>query len=72
MDLNWGAGLVAAVVLAGVAAVVPARADEPLKVGDKSPDFKLMGTDGKVHTLSEYRGKSAVVIAWYPMALTGG
>lgn len=42
------------------------------KVGDPAPDFKLVGTDGKTYTLSQFKGKSAVVIAWYPKALTGG
>lgn len=48
-----------------------AFADE-LKVGDKAPDFELQGTDGKVHKLSDYEGKQAVVIAWFPKALTPG
>jgi peroxiredoxin Q/BCP len=45
---------------------------EPLKVGDKAPDFTLKGTDGKTHKLSDYKGKQPVVLAWYPKALTGG
>ena len=28
--------------------------------------------DGKTYKLSEFRGKQAVVIAWYPKAFTGG
>jgi len=49
------------------------RAQTPveLKVGDKAPDFALPGTDGKMHKLSDYRGKT-VVLAWYPAAFTGG
>jgi hypothetical protein len=43
-----------------------------LKVGDMAPDFTLAGTDGKMHKLSSYRGKSAVVIAWFPKAFTSG
>lgn len=43
-----------------------------LKVGDVAPDFSLQGTDGKTHKLSDYRGKSAVVIAWFPRAMTSG
>ena len=43
-----------------------------LKVGDMAPDFSLQGTDGKTHKLSEYRGKSAVVVAWFPKAFTQG
>jgi len=42
-----------------------------LKVGDKAPDFKLQGTDGKMHTLSEYKGHT-VILAWFPKAFTGG
>lgn len=43
-----------------------------LKVGDAAPDFALQGSDGKTYKLSEFRGKQAVVIAWYPKAFTGG
>ncbi|MBS0211386.1 MAG: peroxiredoxin [Planctomycetes bacterium] len=43
-----------------------------LKVGDPSPEFSMQGSDGKLHKLSDYRGKQAVVIAWYPKAFTGG
>jgi thioredoxin-dependent peroxiredoxin len=48
-----------------------ATAGEP-KVGDKAPDFKLQGSDGKTHALSDYKGKSGVVLAWFPKAFTGG
>jgi peroxiredoxin Q/BCP len=43
-----------------------------LKVGDMAPDFSLQGTDGKTYKLSDYRGKQAVVLAWFPKAFTGG
>ncbi len=43
-----------------------------LSVGDPAPDFSLVGTDGKTHTLSDYKGKQAVVLAWYPKAYTSG
>lgn len=60
-------------LVAALAAVLITNASaEPLKVGDKAPDFTLKGTDGKTHKLSDYRGKEAVVLAWYPKALTGG
>jgi peroxiredoxin Q/BCP len=50
-----------------------ARADEgELKVGDKAPDFSMPGSDGKTYKLSQFRGKKAVVLAWYPKAFTGG
>jgi peroxiredoxin Q/BCP len=43
-----------------------------VKVGDMAPDFSMPGTDGKTHKLSDYRGKQAVVIAWFPRAFTQG
>ena len=70
--MKWLLGLGAAVVVATVAGAAHAETPGPLRVGDKAPDFKLMGTDGKEYTLSQFRGKSAVVIAWYPKALTAG
>src|SRR6188508_234167 len=57
-----------ATLVAGVMAQGPAE----LKVGDMAPDFTLPGTDGKTHKLSEYRGKQAVVVAWFPKAFTQG
>jgi peroxiredoxin (alkyl hydroperoxide reductase subunit C) len=46
-----------------------------LKVGDVAPDFKLPyfdGTDLQDVTLSQYRGKKNVVLAFYIFAFTGG
>src|ERR1700680_3260937 len=43
----------------------------PLKVGDPAPSFSLMGSDGNMHTLADYKGKY-VVLAWFPKAMTGG
>jgi thioredoxin-dependent peroxiredoxin len=47
-------------------------ADGELKVGDKAPDFSLPGSDGKTYSLADFKGKQAVVIAWFPKAFTGG
>ena len=49
-----------------------AEAQTELKAGDVAPDFSLEGTDGKTHRLSDYRGKKAVVVAWFPKAFTQG
>ena len=49
----------------------PPQYSADLKVGDVAPEFALMGSDGKVHKLSDYRGKT-VVLAWFPKAFTGG
>lgn len=45
---------------------------EDLNVGDKAPDFKLTGTDGKEYRLSDFKEKQAVIVAWFPKAFTGG
>ena len=62
--------IVAVGVLSGMVSAQQAPAVE-LKVGDPAPAFSLPGTDGKTHTLAQYKGK-AVVIAWYPAAFTSG
>ncbi len=43
-----------------------------LQVGDPAPDFSLQASDGKSYQLSDFRGKQAVVIAWFPKAYTHG
>ncbi|VVC01747.1 Thiol-disulfide oxidoreductase ResA [uncultured archaeon] len=35
-----------------------------LKTGDAAPDFSLMGTDGKTHSLSGYRGAEALLVVF--------
>lgn len=69
--------LVAAVmaVAAGARAQTPAQAPEPgpeLKAGDMAPDFTLQASDGKTYKLSDFRGRKAVAIAWFPKAFTAG
>lgn len=34
------------------------------QVGDKAPDFSLVGLDGKTHKLSDYKGKPVLVNFW--------
>jgi peroxiredoxin Q/BCP len=41
-------------------------------VGDDAPNFTLTGSDGKEYKLSDFEGKQAMVVAWYPKAFTGG
>jgi len=43
-----------------------------LKVGDAAPDFTLPSTDDKTYTLSDFKGKKNVVLAFYVLAFTGG
>ena len=55
-------------------------ADKPgpplkLKVGDMAPNFSLLAFDGhdvKKVSLSDFRGKKDVVLAFYVFAFTGG
>ncbi len=68
----WLVGL--ALVLAGPAfaqsgEVAPAGG---LAVGDRAPDFTLQASDGRTYTLSDFAGKQAVVLAWFPKAYTQG
>jgi peroxiredoxin Q/BCP len=50
---------------------MPADAQE-LKVGDPAPNFSLQASDGKTYQLSDFKGKQAVVVAWFPAAFTRG
>ena len=47
-------------------------AQAEVSVGDDAPEFKMIGSDGKSYTNADFKGKKAVVIAWYPKAFTGG
>ena len=77
--------LVIATTLLGVTATAqpgstPAAAAKPtpspfsiaLKVGDAAPDFTLPDLKGEKVKLSDFRGKSNVVLAFYVFAFTGG
>jgi len=64
----WGVAV--GLLAAGVGRSV-AEGEAP-KVGDKAPAFKLAASDGKTYQLADFQGKSAVVLAWYPKAMTRG
>lgn len=53
-------------------AEAPAAQMVELKVGDEAPDFTLPDHQGNETKLSEFRGKSNVVLAFYVFAFTGG
>ena len=42
------------------------------EVGELAPEFEMVGSDGETYKLSNFRGKRAVILAWYPKAFTGG
>ena len=58
--------------LALVGAFTLSATAKDLKAGDMAPDFSVKASDGKTYTLEQFRGKQAVVIAWFPKAFTGG
>jgi len=58
-------------ILLALFSATTAAAGEPA-VGDAAPDFSLQGSDGAEHRLSDYKGKRAVVLAWFPKAFTPG
>lgn len=63
--------VIAALMLAALPSASGAQGVE-LKVGDQAPEFSLQASDGKTYTLSDFRGKKAVVVAWFPRAFTRG
>src|SRR3954469_8199817 len=64
-------GLLTATLVLGLASAAMAQAGD-LKVGDQAPNFKLQATDGKTYQLTDFKGKEAVVLAWFPKAFTQG
>lgn len=42
-----------------------------IAVGDQAPDFTLRDQNNEQFTLSDLRGKQAVLIVFYPLAFTG-
>lgn len=42
-----------------------------VKQGDQAPDFELRDSTGQPVRLSDYRGKKAVVLVFYPAAFSG-
>jgi peroxiredoxin Q/BCP len=65
----------AAAIVVSLVNVIAQRIDASsveLQPGDAAPDFVLPGSDGRTYRLSEFAGRRAVVIAWFPKAFTGG
>ena len=69
--MKWAAAVAVLVVLALVVTAAKQAQTVELKEGDQAPAFSLVGSDGKTHKLSDYKGR-AVVLAWFPKAFTGG
>jgi peroxiredoxin len=41
------------------------------KVGDKAPEFTLKSTSGEMVSLSQFKDKNNVLLAFFPLAFTG-
>src|ERR1700692_3316203 len=64
--------LAAGLSVLSIAQTVPAASKLQLKVGDEAPDFTLPDNNNKPVKLSDFRGKKAVVLAFFPAAFSGG
>jgi cytochrome oxidase Cu insertion factor (SCO1/SenC/PrrC family) len=51
---------------------VLAEAPPKIQVGDQAPDFTMVDQNGQAHSLSQYKGKKNVVLAFYVFAFTPG
>lgn len=72
MRMTFLAGLAAGALALTLQAPVRAQSPADLKVGDPAPDFNLKASDGKTYKLADFKGKQAVVVAWFPKAFTRG
>ena len=61
-----------AVLATGLQAQNQPPSHTTLKVGDVAPNFTLNATNNTKVTLADFRGKSNVVLAFFPAAFTGG
>ena len=72
MKLRVAVLLVCALLLAPLAAGAQTIAVTNLKVGEKAPNFTLIDDHGNAVTLSSFRGKKTVILAFYILAFTSG
>ena len=63
-----------AATIVGLVNVATRRIESSIELqpGDMAPDFTLPGSDGRTYRLSDFVGRRAVVLAWFPKAFTGG
>jgi thioredoxin-dependent peroxiredoxin len=68
----WKYWILAAGIALAVVAMARSNVTRTLEVGEPAPAFNLLGSDGKYYSLDQFRGKQAVVLAWFPKANTRG
>ncbi len=71
-NLILAAAAICMFAAASIGQTNPPAASTALKIGDTAPDFTLSDTAGTKVKLSDLRGKSNVVLAFYVFAFTGG
>ena len=59
-------------VILALAIAAGGGSEGPLRVGQAAPDFALNDQNGRLLRLSDFRGKSSVVLAFYIRAFTPG
>src|SRR5262249_54754064 len=72
MRMTVFAGLAAGALVLALHVPSGAQGAAELKVGDPAPDFSLQASDGKTYKLADFKGKQAIVVAWFPKAFTRG
>lgn len=74
MKLRLAFAMAFALLLAPLAATAqnPTIAVTNLKVGEKAPNFTLLNDQWHPVTLSSFRGKKTVILAFYVLAFTSG
>jgi len=67
-------GVSVGAILVGAVRRATGQHETPVELhpGEEAPDFALEGSDGNIHRLRDLAGRSAVVLAWFPKAFTGG
>jgi len=74
MRMRLLALLASILVVAAAAVAQPVPAASPsagLAPGDPAPAFSLQGSDGRTYRLEDYKGKQAIVLAWFSKAFSG-
>ena len=70
MPRDAGQRITVAVVLMSLSLWLLATSTLAINVGDKAPDFVMHSTVGETVRLSEYQGRKAVLMFFFPAAFT--
>jgi len=68
----WRRVVATAVVMLATQAAVPAEEGGMPQVGETAPEFAVIDHERNEVSLASFRGDKHVVLAFYPLAFTGG